>query len=155
MSNFKDNKTPLSEKGMKKKGADDISGQNYDEFFENRFLVPKAIKDELEAKGLDCRFINYKKYVDEGHFHRSHWKPYKCDSTSKDQFGQDINGYIRRGDTILAVRTKDVSARAKTFLKKRNDRYKNFNKLAAEELRSKAREAGVNVKVHEGYEENE
>lgn len=156
MSNYKGNKTPIEEKGAKKTSTKKVRGQNYDEFFQNRFIVPQAIKDELEAKGLDCRFISYVKWKENGNMHRSHWVPYRCTAeTAADQFGKDSEGYIRRGDTVLAVRSKERSEQHREFLKQRNERYRNFNRLAASELRERMREEGMSGKVHEGYEENE
>ncbi len=149
---------PIDKKG-KPKQTTTITGKNYDEFFQNRLVVPKAILDEMESHNLDHRWIDIKRYQEEGNFHRTHWKPYKVsDATTKkvelDPFGSDNSGYLRRGSLVLAARHKDITAVHKDFIHKRNLRQSAFSKEKAEELRSLFKAAGVKTKVVEGYDDD-
>jgi hypothetical protein len=130
------------------------SGFSYDEFFNNRLSLPDTIKNELNDAGLDWRFINAAQFRNEGNVHRSHWKPYKFLS-SPDL--ANAEGYLTRGDLILATRPKDVSKAHRKFLNERNKLQKNQNKADAQKMRQALRDNGMDGKarVFEGYEDND
>jgi hypothetical protein len=67
----------------------------------------------------------------------------------------DAAGLIRRGDLILAVRPIEHNKAHNDAIRAKNKRLAGHNKAKAQELRDFAREAGVNSKVLEGYEDNE
>ena len=149
-----DNKKPVSEKGVKKESFK-FEDQTYEDFHDNQLHVPKAIKDECSAKGLDIRWINLNEYVRRGYIHKHHWQAYKPDTKTGDlKYGTDVNGFIRRGDAVLAVRRKEVSTQYKAHVEQRQKMYNNYEKAAAEGLRQQLRQAGINTKVSEGYEGN-
>lgn len=124
------------------------------------FYIPPQLLKEIESKNMVCRWINAKKLQENYGFDRRQWTPYKKEGAelTKNAFGgTDSEGYIRRGDLILAVRSKAVHERNSSQIASKN---KNLNKItnkkAAEELRQSFREAGVSgVKVTEGYDDNE
>jgi len=149
---MKDNKESIEKKGVEK-SSHKVEKKSFEGFFKNRLRVPTAILEELERKGMDHRWINYSDYIKNGYFHKSHWEPYKPAGNVDDkQFGKDVNGYIRRGDLILGIRSKEVTAAHKEFLANKNRIYKNYAKTAANKLRSDLRGKG---KVYEGYDDNE
>lgn len=133
----------------------DISGFE----FNDRLALPKELKEKLKEKGLDFRFINAQEFRRSGHYHRSHWRPLSVstDLGLPSAFGANAQGEIQRGDLILGVRPKAVTAKHRAFLEERRRRYSNFNKSEAEQLRKYAKQAGLGdqVGISEGYEEND
>ena len=152
MKNGKDTK-PVEAKNTEP----EISGFSYDEFFQNRLALPQAVKDYLAKKGLDYRFLNANEYRRHGNTHRSHWKPFEAPEELSSAIDLTVDRHIQRGDLILGVRPKQISAAHRKFLTERNRRYSGYNKDKAQEIRDMAREAGASqqVKVYEGYEEND
>lgn len=122
-----------------------------DEFFQNQLSLRKDIKEHLNDKGLDWRFINSAQFRTKGNTHRSHWKPHQFQGVD---FGQNVDGYLTRGDLILATREKKITAKHKEFLKGRNERLQAFNRTRAQELKKTIREAGIEGGVTEGYDDN-
>lgn len=137
-----------------KTSADELSGLG------DQLAVDPIIKQELKAKNLVFRWINAKKLADNYGFDRRQWQPYKTENYKGSVgFGHaDAEGYIRRGDLILAVQTNEIAARRKALLKMKQESLNNavatHNKANAQALKKAARDAGIDAKVYEGYEEN-
>lgn len=129
------------------------------DFFQNKLAIPPDVRADLEAKNEEGRWINYSKFVSDGNSHDKGWKVYKA--TRRE--GQDAlvhgthpDGIIRRGDSVLACRSKLHSQQHRTWLKQKADRQVGtFKKQSAEELRQMAKDAQVDAAIVEGYEENE
>lgn len=153
MSKMFGNRAPLSAKEVK---TTEISGKNYDEFFANKLQISADLEAELKSKNLAWRFINYNEYR-KNNGHRSHWVPYKTTSTSSPEaiLGVEADGYIKRGDCILAARPMETHMKHKEFLKKRTDLQSNYQKQKAQELRKDAQEAGIKSTIIEGYEDGD
>lgn len=135
----------------------EITGFSYDEFFNNRLSLPDSIKEKLKAEGLDWRFINAAQFRQDGGIHKSHWRPYKASGEIATTQGVNAEGFIQRGDLLLAVREKKISKMHRSFLDQRNQRLKGINKQQADEFRQRIREEGRSgqVKVVEGYGSDE
>lgn len=130
-----------------------------DEIYADKFKLDEALINELDEAGLACRFINFKQYRDNYGVHKSGWVAYKRKSKDPspagELFGNDPDGYVRRGDMILAVKTKEATERHKQFLKQRSTTLQaNYNKEKAQELRKLMRDSGVKAEIHEGFDEN-
>lgn len=149
---MKDNKVALSKKQTaSEEGLDGMSG---DQFFINKLMVSNELHQEITAKKLVYRWINASEFKRNFGSHKAYWVPYKTSIKDlSDEFGRDENGYVRRGDSILAVRSIEKDNQHKALLKNRNENYSNYQKQKAQELRAAAREAGVNTKISEGYED--
>lgn len=134
-----------------------VTGFSYDEFFNNRLSLNEEQKAYLKGQGVDWRFINAANFSANGNVHRSHWKPLTLTGEAAIKFGANAGGQVQRGDLILAVRPKEVSAKHREFLDRRNAIQKGSIKQAAKQLKQSARDYGVGdqTKVYEGYEENE
>lgn len=150
----------MSKKESKTSREPAVGEFTYDEFFNNRLSLPPALKDQLTAKGLDWRFINTVTFRQGGNMHRSHWTPYKVeDPQSVGIMATTAEGFVQRGDLVLASRPKHVTKKHKEFLAKRNAQLAGTidNKKLAKEMRQMAREYNVSdqVKVYEGYDEND
>lgn len=119
--------------------------------------IPGNIKQELEAKGLEGRWISFKTYADNYGYHKQGWTVFKSDSSTLPTGvlqGSNPDGIIRRGDLVLACRTKEACDEHRQILQDRADRAKGYNKAKADELRQLAKENSVDAKIYEGYDEN-
>ena len=133
---------------------------NPNELYNSALDIPNDLRSELDSNNLHGKWINAIEFKRNFGFNRSGWTPYKAEKLSKaasadSLYGGDPEGYVRRGDLVLAVKTKEEAAKQKRHLKQKAGLYKNFNKLKAEEMKQSAREAGVDAKVFEGYDEND
>lgn len=111
-----------------------------------------SIKKILDTAGLGYKFISDVNYRRNYGFNKENWKPHQFDKNVK---GTDHEGFLRRGDLILASQPASDVAAKKARLRRKTDAYKHYNKEKANELRQLARDSGLDMKVHEGYEENE
>lgn len=125
------------------------------DFFQDRFSLSEEVKKEIEAQNLEYRFIDYKKYVNEGGVHRFGWTVYRVKNQPKESFliGQNPDGIIRRGSTVLATRPKSYGDKHRDYLEQKNRIYKGFKAQKAAELRDKARNSGA--VIDESYDDDE
>ena len=152
MSKTVNGRKPVSSRALPVVMSDDIFG--------NRLALPAELKKELKEQGLEPRWINFKKFVDNQGYHEKGWKAYtrkKSDTMETSSFlnGSDPDGYIRRGEAILAVKTTAEAERHRQFLKSRAERHRAYSQEKAEELRSMARTAGMNSVVDDQLDEND
>lgn len=121
--------------------------------YHNALAIPAELKAHLTGKGLDWRFLNANEFRKAGNYHRSHWKPFTVTPDMASMISTTTSeGLIQRGDLILGVRPKAISAKHREFLAERNRRYNNFAKDEAQKLREDIRRKGLSgVKVEEGY----
>lgn len=131
-----------------------------DDIFGNRLALTPELKQELAKQGFEGRWVNYKKLLDNQGHHEKGWVAYKrqkSDTMEASTFlnGTDPDGYIRRGDSILAVKTVDQAERHRQFLRSKAERQQAYTKEKAAELRSLARNAGMNSVVDDQLDEDE
>lgn len=144
----------LKEKEAASQATISASGESFDD----QFAVAPAIKQEIESQGLVYRWINAHKLQANYGFDSRQWQPYKMKNPIN--FGglesKDSEGYIRRGDLILAVQTQEVAGRRRAITERRRQALNNAvqNKEAARELKKAMSDAGIQAKVYEGYDEN-
>lgn len=152
-------KKPIAEKARTR-----ATPLNMDDIFGNQLGVDPAIVKAIEAKGMVHRWINAKKLQEMGGYHHRGWKPIRmkeigCDTLdlSSLTFGTDPEGYLRRGDNVLAVRPRELHEKHRAYLDQeaRARSRANTNKAHAEQMRQFVKEAGLDVKVHEGFEDEE
>ncbi len=129
-------------------------------FFSNKMSVSEDIKTELAKKGLDYRFIDYKKYVADGNNHSKGWTVYRSDSlkdTGSFLSGTNPDGIIRRGSTVLATRPLHQSQEHKDWLAQKASMSKGFKQAKADELRQMAKDNSLDTVVDGGFdgEDNE
>jgi hypothetical protein len=135
-----------------------------DDIFGNTLGVDPEIKKALDAKGFAIRWINAADLQAKAGYHPRGWRPVKLKecgtipSNPQDfMYGSDPEGYIRRGELILGVRSKELNDKHKAYLEQAAAAraVTASSKAAAAELRKYASEAGVDMKIQEGFEENE
>jgi hypothetical protein len=131
------------------------------DFNDQLTIDPELIK-EMEAQKLAYRWINGSKFKENYGFDKRRWQPYKrpkSEGLENKSFGYaDSEGFIRRGDLILAVRPIAIHEQYKRNLAERNQRLAgNQQKRVTEELKQVLRDGGMAGKseVYDGYEEND
>lgn len=151
-------KKPLSQKRQVQAPQTDVT-----DLFGNPLTLDKEVMDALKAKNLAHRFINAAQLQSMGGYHQYGWRPIKAKDlyanmgTSDFMFGIDPEGYIRRGDLILAVRPQEVNEKHKAYLKQANEAVdvNMMQKKQRQAMRQIAREVGEEMKVHEWDEHDE
>ena len=128
------------------------------DLYKSRLDVPPDLAKELKDSGLSYRWINAKEFQKNFGFHHSGWQPYKRKQTSAkvdSLYGGDVEGYVRRGDLVLAVKTNEEQEKHKMGLAYKANLYAGLNKKQAAQLAEAARQAGVKTKVSDSYESAE
>ena len=124
--------------------------------FNDMTSIDPALQAELESKNLEYRWVNAKKLQENYGFDPRQWTPYRSETVGKNPFSQrDSEGYIRRGDLILAVQSKEIANKRRNVVKMKNDRNKQHLRQSASELKETFRRAGVRADISEGYDENQ
>jgi hypothetical protein len=154
---------PTTKKGIspqeKSEVIDDYSMEAYAGFDPNdHMIIDPAIKKEITDRGLKYKWINANKLASNNGFNKKGWKPYKLNSQGKSVvYGQtDAEGYLRRGDLVLAVMPLQLHARHKAAIDQANllNKAATGSKEAAKEIKNKFRDNKVKgVRVLEGEEE--
>lgn len=121
--------------------------------------IPSSVKTQLRDEGYACRLINSKKYQEDRGFHKSGWRVYKFERGQEIGqgsldfgFGVDAEGYLRRGDLVLAVMPLEMheSHRQNIFRKTKAQMGKNV--ADAKEIEQYARASGIqSVSIDAGY----
>lgn len=148
----KGGRVPVSEK-------DESLGFSFAEFDQSILNLDPEIKSELDKKGLAYRWINATHYKASGNFHKNGWRVYRYEGASDQRgsldfaYGVSPEGYIIRGDLVLAVKPKEQAERYKQYLAHRATLQSGKSKDVADTFKKMARESGA--AVLEGYEENE
>lgn len=152
---MKNGKKPLSSRGSP-------TPINMDDIFGNQLGIDPALAKAIDAEGQAYRFINAKRLQDMGGMHQNGWRPYRPSEEARAKmdahtllFGSDPNGFIRRGDCILATRPKELHEKHKAYLRQEANRGKNVNKVAAQNMRDFVKSNGLDMRVQEGAEVHE
>lgn len=125
----------------------------HDDLFGNMLSISPDIQAELDAKGLVGRWVSANKLYAAGGYHPKGWVVYKSDSVKSEfKFGNDPDGIIRRGDSVLAVKSKEKADQHREFLKQKAARQTNTQDRAAAEFRAEMRKSGLNAKVYDGFD---
>lgn len=154
MSFLKDGKKPLSSRTVTAEMEQEIMG--------NTLTISGELKRELDAAGLEARWVSAKLLATDPNSHPRGWRPYfrkKTETTDKPgfHFGNDPDGLVRRGTMVLAVKPKETAENHRAVLKHRAERMSGqaYEKQRAQELRQMAREHNARAKIYEGYDEND
>ena len=128
-----------------------------DDLFGNTLSVSPEVAKAIESKGMAYRWISYTKFIQMGGQHERAWRPIKrkdcgmMDSSPEN----DPDGFIRRGDLVLAVRPKELHEKHRAYLRQEAQRGKTVQKSHADELRKYAKDQGIDMKISEGYGEED
>jgi hypothetical protein len=105
---------------------------------------------------MQYRWINAHKLQANYGFDSRGWQPFKSKVLQAGPFsGLDSEGFIRRGDLILAVQTNAIASKRKELINQKNARNKAYGKDAAAQLKDQFNRAGVKAKISSGFDENE
>lgn len=130
------------------------------DMFTNRLQVDATLQKFFAEKGLAFRWINITKYRSE-RFHRTGWTPYKRDestpmSAADSVLGVSPDGFIIRGDNVLAIKPVAQARAYKQYLQDRTSKNTGATqKAAAAAIRSSFKASGIDAKVEEGFDEDE
>lgn len=119
--------------------------------FGDNLAIEPALKKEIESKGLEYRWVDYKQMHENGGLHKNGWRAYKRENANiSDSYGfrlgNDPNGLERRGHCLLAVRPTEVGDQHRALLvQKASIASKEHHKKAREEMRETAKEAGIKI----------
>lgn len=152
MSKTINGKKPLSSKPKSVKVVQEP------DFFSNRMSISSELREELDKKGLDYRFIDYKKYVENGNVHNRGWTVYRREGKADTQgflVGNSPDGIIRVGSTVLATRPLNYSEKHRQYLAERAAQYRGFQKTKAEEMRATAREHSLDGIVDSTFDDTD
>jgi hypothetical protein len=153
MSNIKSKKSNLGNNKGEYAGED----TGVPEFLQNRFHVERELKEYFAARGLKHRWINMTKFRSD-RFHRTGYVPYKREadtpaSVADQLLGTSPDGFIVRGDMVLAVKQQAQADKYRKWLRDKTDRARrNVREQAGAELRQQLR--GLKAEIHEGYDDN-
>lgn len=130
---------------------------SHDDVYSNLLSVSDDLKKEIADKGLEYRWVDAKKMINEGNFHRAHWTVYKRDKVNNDilswKLGNDPEGIIRRGSVVLAVRPKTQGDRHRTLLAQKAARQSgDLSKVQAETLREMAKASNTKTIVDDSFD---
>ena len=130
-------------------------------YTDTQYVDPK-LQEYLSNKGLEFRWINLRQFRERG-FHKTGYIPFKreADTPMTDAekligLGASPDGFITRGDQILAVKTKEHAAAYRAHIQEKNRiMSRAVKKEAVSKLKKSFEDAGVKAEIHESYEENE
>lgn len=143
----------------KSEAIDEYSIEAYEGFDPNdHMIIDPAIKKEITERGLKYKWINAHKLAASHGFDKKGWKPYKLNSGGKSSvYGQtDAEGFLRRGDLVLAVMPLQLHAKHKAAINQANlaNKAAMGSKEAAKQIRQNFKDNQVKgVRVLEGDEE--
>lgn len=129
-----------------------------EEVFGNPRDIPDVIKKELDSKGLEGRWLSAKSVYENGGYHKSGWQVYrreKCDIVdSAFKAHGDPDGLVRRGDTILGVKTKEMAEKHRAYLRQQAEAQSmaNVKKRQVQELQDLAREGNLDVEIDKDFD---
>lgn len=120
--------------------------------------IDAPLKAELEAQGLEYRFIDFKQAKLNGGRSRAGWIVYRRQSQDPRIAGiaafSDSDGLVRSGTMVLAVKTKVGADRQR---KRRDDQQailNRYTKTVTQELDGDARKLGGSTRILAGYDKN-
>lgn len=130
------------------------------DLYQSAFEIPDEVMNEIKKEGLAYRWINATEFKKSFGFHKNRWMPFKSKhmaSLSGSLFGGDPEGYVRRGDLILAVKPKELQDRHRAHIQAKNEAQAPglITQKRNETMRELAREHGVkrtNVEIEEDEE---
>lgn len=147
----KEGKRPVS---MKPQGAS--TPLNLDDIFGNPLGVHPDIDKALKERHMVYRWINATQVSQHGGWHPRHWRPLKISelkswgvANHEFLFGQSEDGFVRRGDTVLGVRSVELNEKHKTYLRQVAKERRANAKAQGDKLRQMVRESGLPVTIED------
>lgn len=143
MNQLKDGKKHISQKREKQ-------AMSYNQG--SRLDVPEELQKELREQGLVWRWVNAPNLIRDQGFNKNHWKPYKIDydKLGLSEFFRRSDGFLTRGDTILAVRPVGMNEAHKEQLAQMANSLKGtVSNRGQDEINQMMKAAGIKNRVSE------
>jgi hypothetical protein len=128
------------------------------EFFTNPQAIPPVIQQDIDKRGLEARWIDYKRYLEFGNTHHRGWTVYIGDKeaaakSGAGQFGVlNADGMVRRGSTVLAVRPKTQGDQHRAWNQHRANQLLGVRAAKADEMRQLARDGGADSVIDDSFD---
>jgi len=153
-------KKPLSEKKNFGPQFEELSFDGSDLHLPNKFM------GELKRLGFEFRFIHSGEYRNAQNTHRRGWKVFKRSDFQENgsdimDYGFGLDGFspagtVERKEMVLAIRPIEHGDKHRQYLKDKADRQSgDYNKRVADEMRQKIKQTKSDVRIYEGFDENE
>lgn len=148
----------MSEVRTKIKSKADIGKASLEDMdlYSGGVKVPGYIKKELEAKGLEARFVSTKAINERGGFHPRGWTPYVIDNPQVNPLTGNADKTFKHGDLVLAVKPKAMAEAQRAELRRRAKAQSSSHQNNVKEMRDRIKDsrADKHISLIEGYEEN-
>lgn len=118
--------------------------------------IPAYIRKELEAKGLEGRFVSIKVINERGGHHPRGWTPYMIENPQVNPITGSADKTYKYGDLILAVKPKAMAEAQRSELRRRAKAQSSSHQNNVKEMRDRIKDsrADKHISLIEGYEEN-
>jgi hypothetical protein len=118
----------------------------------NLLDVPPDVQADLNARGLEARWVDAKTFASNGNIHKNLWELYKrpdvtVSAGANPLTGLPPDGTVRRGTVVLAVRSVEMGDGHRAELKKKIDRAKGSVKQQGAEMKALARKGGLDERI--------
>lgn len=124
----------------------------------DEYGIDSILKEELEAQGLEWRFIDFKQAKLNGGRSRAGWIIYRRQSEDPRLQGikslADADGLVRNGSMVLAVKTKAAAERQRKRRDDQNRVLSRYTDHVTNELDGQAKKLGGSSRIIAGYEKN-
>jgi hypothetical protein len=128
----------------------------------NLLTVDPELAQFLQQEGYAYRWLNLKRYLQDGNSHRSGWVAYQLadetisairGGTISFRYGISPEGYIVRNDLVLGVKPIELQEAHRRKLSEKNRRQSAaVQQEHADKLREMVKESGVRARVEVGYD---
>lgn len=146
---IKDGKKPLSQKPSQAKVRSIDT-------FGNMLAIPEDVQKDIEERGYIARWINAPKTAAQGGYNARGWEVYHRPKGVNDSisFGNNPDGVVRRGDCVLAVKSKEQHKMHKEYLEFEAEKKVRAKDRYAEDFKRAVRGHGLASKVYEGVDDD-
>lgn len=158
-------KKPVNKKELMPKSVHSSGRVIAPDFAISNFAVPADIEAFLEKEGLAPRYVNIETVRGYGGIHPKGWIPFKLPEEIRkarggDIFGADPDGFLRKGDLVLAYKKKEAAEHHRAWLDQEaeDNRVNNVRKKNIEQLKDQIKDSGlsdyisVNQESYEDYD---
>lgn len=117
---------------------------------ENIFELPVKLQQEMQAKGLEARFISLKQYKSNSNMHIRGWKPYVPDDAlnlndGEMDYGVTPEGLVVRGHMVLAAKPAKLVAQYRAAVDQKNKALQSIKERKYDEMRKRMEKHGSKI----------
>lgn len=123
--------------------------------------IPESCQKELDAAGLEGRWIDVVELKKNHGWHKREWAPHKFTCLGKSEanpFGASdgqYDGYLIRKQLVLAAKKKELAQARRNYVQMRAKMQSNPGKTSIDEFKKYIRENDQTAKVLEGHDDGD